>query len=580
MTFYSFIKPYRKRIALALFFILIANLLSLALPWSIKIIIDDVLINKNVQLLNIIIFALVGILILQLGFNFLRKMISNMIGEKIVCDLREKIYWHAQKMPLISIKKITPSQILTRITGDVESVRRFIFSDAIDFIYAILSLGFITIILLWINPRLTLVALLTLPIFSIMYFRILPRLKSGYKSLRDVNAKLASRVNEVLSGMAIVRIFTAEDHEKNKFTARQNEIMNIAKKNHSLNLSLWTAIDFFTTVGVIGVLWIGGLDVIYKRMTPGELIAFYSYLGMLFTPLIRMVVINSSYQEATAALCRINEIMGCGDEVEEVQAPFVPVAIKGQVEFRNVSFCYSQGNCVLKDINFSVKEGENIGIVGPSGAGKTTLMNLLIRFIDPQKGEIYIDGNNLKNLELGFYRRNLAIVLQDDYIFSGTIKDNICYGSFNASFEEIRKAAEIAQADEFINGLKDGYMTQVGDRGTLLSCGQRQRIAIARAILRKPSILILDEATSSLDAITENKIQGAVRQYMKDKTVLIVAHRFSSIMEADKIIVIDDGKIIEAGGHNYLLKRQGFYSSLYYEQFKNEDPYLSVKAEN
>ncbi|MBU0469727.1 MAG: ABC transporter ATP-binding protein/permease, partial [Candidatus Omnitrophica bacterium] len=303
-------------------------------------------------------------------------------------------------------------------------------------------------------------------------------------------------------------------------------------------------------------------------------------LGMLFTPLIRMVVINSSYQEATAALCRINEIMGCGDEVEEVQAPFVPVAIKGQVEFRNVSFCYSQGNCVLKDINFSVKEGENIGIVGPSGAGKTTLMNLLIRFIDPQKGEIYIDGNNLKNLELGFYRRNLAIVLQDDYIFSGTIKDNICYGSFNASFEEIRKAAEIAQADEFINGLKDGYMTQVGDRGTLLSCGQRQRIAIARAILRKPSILILDEATSSLDAITENKIQEAVRQYMKDKTVLIVAHRFSSIMEADKIIVVDDGKIVEIGGHNYLLKRQGFYSSLYYEQFKNEDPYLSVKVEN
>ena len=580
MTFYSFVKPYRTKISLALFFILMANLLSLALPWSIKIIIDDVLINKNVRLLNIIIFALVGILILQLVFNFLRKIMSNMIGEKIVCDLREKIYWYAQKMPLISIKRITPSQVLTRITGDVESVRRFIFGDAIEFIYAFLSLGFITIILLWINPRLTLVALLTLPLFSIMYFRILPRLKSGYKSLCDVNARLASRVNEVLSGMAIVRVFTAENHEKNRFSEQQNEIMNIVKKNHVLNLSLWTAIDFFTTLGVIGVLWIGGHDVIQRRMTPGELIAFYSYLGMLFTPLIRMVVINSSYQEAAAALCRINEIMACGDEVEETQSPLALVAIKGLVEFRNVSFYYSQCKCVLKDVNFSVKEGETIGIVGPSGAGKTTLMNLLIRFFDPQKGEIYIDGNNLRNLKLGFYRHNLAIVLQDDYMFSGTIKDNICYGSFNASFEEIRKAAEIAHADEFINDLKDGYMTQMGDRGTLFSCGQRQRIAIARAILRKPSILILDEATSSLDAITENKIQEDVRYYMKDKTVFIVAHRFSSIMEADKIIVIDDGKIVEIGDHNYLLKRQGFYSNLYYEQFKNEGLYPIVRTEN
>ena len=573
MTFYSFLKPHRNKIILTLFCILISNLLSLPLPWGIKMIIDDVLVHNDTQLLNSIISGLVGILILQLVFNFLRKMMSNIIGEKIVCDLREEIYWHIQRISLSSIKKITPAQILTRITGDVESVRRFIFGDAIEFIYAVLSLGFIIVVLLWINLRLTLVALLTLPLFAFMYFRIVPRLKEGYRLLRDVNGRLASRINEVLNGMAIVRVFTAEGHEKDCFSKRQKEIFNIAKGNHSLNIGLWTGIDFFTSFGIISVLWIGGMDVIHHRMTPGELIAFYSYLGMLFTPLIRLIIINSSYQEARASLNRINEIMRINNEVPQEQFPLILPKIKGFIEFKKVSFSYSKGEDILKDINFSVKQGETVGIVGPSGAGKTTLMNLLIRFSDPQKGEICVDGYYLKDLDLKSYRQNLAVVLQDDYLFSGTIQDNICYGSFDASLKEMKKASQIAQAEGFINQFKDGYMTQVGDRGTHLSSGQRQRVAIGRAIMRNPSILILDEATSAVDAITENNIQKSIRQYMKGKTIFIIAHRFSTIMEADKIIVLDKGRIAEIGDHNYLLKKQGFYTNLYFEQFKEKDKY-------
>ena len=586
MTFWTLIKPHRSKISLALFYILVVNILSLALPWGIKMIIDDALQRKDIRLLNGVVFGLVGLVILQTVFNFLRKMMSNIIGENIVCDLREKIYWHIQRISLASIKRMTPPQMMTRMTSDVESVRRFIFGDAMECVFSTLSVGFILMVLLWVNLRLTLVASMTLPLFMLVYFRMIPQLQSRYRRLRDVNGRLAARVHEVLHGMTIVRTFTAERHEKEYFSLKQREIFHLAKDNHALNVGLWTGIDFFTSLGVMSVLWIGGRDVIQQRMTPGELIAFYSYLGMLFSPLIRLVVINGSFQEADAALKRINELMDMKEEVPQIPSAVILPQLKGLIEFRNVDFRYAANGNVVEDIHISVKQGETVGIVGASGAGKTTLMNLLIRFYDPQKGGIYIDGHNLRKLDLNTYRQNLAVVLQDDYLFSGTIQDNICYprslsGPRTAAWRhdesmkelrcEMERMAALAQADDFIHSFKDGYMTQVGDRGRHLSSGQRQRIAIARALMRRPAILILDEATSALDAITENDIQDAIRRHMKGKTVFIVAHRFSTIMGADKIIVLDHGRIVEMGAHDALLKKHGFYSRLYWEQFKDED---------
>jgi len=578
MTFYSLISPYRSKIILVLFFILTANLLSLALPWGIKMIIDDVLIRGDTRLLAVIVLVLTGLLILQMGFNFVRKMTGNVIGERIVCDLREKICWQIHKMSLSSIRTMTAPQILTRITGDVENIRRFIFNDAIESIYAVLSLGLITAVLLWINLRLTLVALLALPLFALMYFRFVPRLKDGYQRARDVNGRLAARINEVLNGIAVVRVFTAEDREKERFSQQQKEMFHVAKGNHALNAGLWTGIDFFTSLGVLAVLWIGGMDVIHHRMTPGGLIAFYSYLGMLFSPLVRLVVINSSFQEANASLNRMNEIMETAGDVPQARSPLVLEQVKGRIEFRNVTFGYSSQEDVLKDITFSVQPGETVGIVGPSGAGKTTLMNLMVRFFDPQKGEILIDGHDLRGLDLTAYRRHLAVVLQDDYLFSGTVRDNILYGNPRASRQEMEEAVQAARADGFIHELTEGYETQTGERGTQFSGGQRQRIAIARAVVRRPAVLILDEATCAVDAMTENEIQKAVCQKMKGRTVFIVAHRFSTIMEADKILVLDGGRIVEFGDHSYLLKKKGFYSNLYLEQFKEDSRYFTAES--
>ena len=496
---------------------------------------------------------------------------GSLVGEQVVRDLRQQICEHIPRLSLTSINNISPAQILTRITQDVNSVRRFLFGDAIECIYAFLNIGFIIAILSFVNIKLTFVSLAALPLFAIVYFRLIPELKSRHNRLRDMYGALSSRMSEVLNGIRVVRSFTRDRQEQQLFEQKQRDILRIASRTHYLNSWLWVGIEFFTSLGIIGVLWIGGRDVMANRMTAGELVAFYTYLGMLFSPIIRMVVINSSYQEALAALNRVNDVMNIDDEVLEVEPSVYPAKIEGSIEFKGVDFHYTTGEPILEDIDFVIEPGETVGIVGASGAGKTTLISLLLRFFDPINGEICVDGKNLKVLDLDAYRQQVAVVLQDDFLFSGTIEENIRYGKTQASKEEIIQAAEIAQAHPFISALANGYKTEIGERGFNLSCGQRQRIAIARAMIKDPSILILDEATSSVDALTENDIQKSICRSMKGKTVFIVAHRFSTIIESDKIIVLDQGQIVEMGDHSNLLNKNGFYSNLYFEQFKAED---------
>ena len=571
ITFFKLLKPYRTKIALILTFILSANLLALVLPWVIKIIIDDILIDKDTHFLNLIMLVLVGVLLLRSVLSFLRTYMSSIVGERVVRDLRQKICEHIPRLSLISINKISPAQILTRITQDVDSVRRFLFGDVIEFIYAFLNIGFIIVILSLMNMKLTAVSLLTLPLFAIIYFRLIPELKNRHSRLRELHGVLSSRMSEVLNGIRVVRSFGRDVHERQWFELKQRDILAVATRTHYLNSWLWVGIEFFTSLGIIGILWIGGIDVMADRMTAGELVAFYTYLGMLFSPVIRMVVINTAYQEATASMNRVNDMMSIDDEMRQSETPVNISKVEGRVKFENVHFNYLDSKPILKDISFVVEPGETIGIVGESGAGKTTLISLLLRFFDPITGGIYVDGNNLKSLDLNPYRQHIAVVLQDDFLFSGTIEENIRYGRMQASQQEIIQAAQTAQAHTFISALTDGYKTEIGERGFNLSCGQRQRIAIARAVIKNPSILILDEATSSVDALTENDIQKSIRRFMKGRTVFIVAHRFSTIIESDKIIVLDKGKIVEVGDHNYLLNKRGFYSSLYLEQFKDDD---------
>ena len=578
LSFPSLLQPYRSSIVFILILVLFANLLALALPWIIKIIIDDILVHHDARRLHGIMLLFLGLSLTRSLIGFIRTYTSGLLGEKIVRDLRRTIYEHIPRLSLTSINAISPTQIFTRMTQDVDSMRRFLFGDAIEFIYSFLNFGFIIILLFYLNVKLTVISLLAVPLFAVVYFRLLPDLKHQYSRYRELVGLLGAIISEVLNGIRVVRSFAGECYEQARFEQRQCAILETASCKHYLNSWLWVGVEFFTSLGVIGTLWIGGMDVMTGYMSVGALVAFYTYLGMMFSPVMRMVALNASYQEAGAAMSRLRDILDIDDEVPHNVFPVSPDKIKGAIEFRQVHFQYPSGERVLRGIHFTVAPGETVGIVGASGAGKTTLITLLLRFFDPSAGEILVDGYRLTDLDLHRYRQQIAVVLQDDFLFSGTIAENIRYGRRAASSRDVIEAAKAAQAHSFISSLDRGYETPLGERGLNLSSGQRQRIAIARALLKNPSILILDEATSAVDAMTENAIQHSICHYMQGRTILKVAHRFSTIAETDKVIVLDKGKLVEMGDHNYLLKKQGYYSNLYFEQFKEGDGLPLVKT--
>lgn len=565
--FLATLKPYRKKIYLALASILAANLLGLAFPWVIKIVIDEVVIRKDIRLLNILVMGLLLAFILKAYFGFMREYLVSFVGEKVVCDLRRKLYAHLQRLSVKYIGSTSTGRIISGIVGDVESVRQFLFGGAIDFIYSFFNILFVFCILLALDWRLTLISVIYLPLFGITFFKLTPRLKEKHRIVREKYAELTSGLSEVFSGIRIVAGFSMEAHEGSRFSLKQAEIFNLSMKSHGLGILMWVLSEFISSLGLVTLIWFGVMAVFSGRISIGSLMAFYSYLGMLFFPMIKMVIINNYYQEAAASMERINAVLAERPHIKPAPLPVTLGRIKGNVEFRGVSFSYNGGKEILSDIAFDVKGSEIVAIVGKSGAGKSTLVNLLLRFYEPTEGSILIDGHNLKDLDLGSYRSRVGIVLQDDYLFSGTIRENILYGRPDADMDAVIDVARLSNAHQFIVGLPDGYDTEIGERGIRLSYGERQRISIARAILRDPAILILDEATSNVDSETERLIiEHAFKNLMAGRTTFIVAHRFSAIDYADKILLIEDSRLSEIGRHVELLDRRGSYWRMWTEQ--------------
>ncbi len=566
-----FIKKYHWIILLIVCVTFLVSLLNLIFPWVIKVVIDNVIPNKQYNFLHMIIGILFLTFTLRFFLDYFKEYKTYSIVEKIICELREKLYLHFQKLSLSFLERKPTGEIISRIMSDTDAIKQFLFLGIADFLSACLSLIIILGVVFAINVKLTLFSLMFFPFFGIVYFRLMPKFKNQNKTIRSTNARLSGLIGEIFQGIRIVKGYFLYNYEQHRFQREQSTLLQATMNAHKLSTFLWLFSEFMTSLGLAILIYLGALEVLSKKLSAGALVAFYSYIGMLFTPVVHIVSINTYFQEAAASLERIGEIFKKESEVNDVKSGVVLKNIKGRVSFENVRFAYHENNFVLNDVSFTVEEGETIALVGPSGAGKTTIINLLLRFYDPSGGKIFIDGQDLIKLELDSYRRQTAMVLQDDFLFTGTIRENILYGVQSRKDKDVIEAARYAHAHTFIKQFPRMYDTIIGERGITLSRGQRQRLSIARAILRNPRILILDEATSAIDSRAESIIQGALYDLMKGRTTFIIAHRHSTIRHVNKIIVIENGAIVGTGSHEELYKNNLSYQRLFDNQITYDD---------
>ena len=572
---FTYLAPYRIFLVIGLGAAVVATLLQLGPPYLIKIIIDKVLVQKNLPLLNYLILALIALYLLRSGFTTLQIIYVNKVQQGLIFDLRNEAHQHLQRLSLSYFEKRQSGRIVSRVVNDVEALQAIISSGGVTLVIALVTLVGSLIILIGLNPKLTLLAMIPIPALTFLVTTFSKKAHKGYRRMRrrlgDINALL----QENIAGIREIKSFRQEK-------LRQESFANKGEGYYQANMAvirIWSVffplIMLISAFGTVIVLWYGGRAVIAGDLTIGGLVAFVSYLGLFYTPINQLNQVNNIFQHGRAAGERIFAIIDAVPEVKEKKRAVASnLPLKGKIKFENVSFSYGTGKKkkeVLHRITFSANPGELLAFVGASGSGKSTIVSLIPHFYNINEGSIAIGNYDIKNLKLKHLRQNIGMVLQEPFLFNGTVLENILFGRPDASKDEVVKAAKIANAHNFIQELEFGYETEVGERGVKLSGGEKQRITIARVILKNPPILILDEATSSVDSEAEILIQQALERLMKGKTNFVIAHRLSTIRNATKILVIADGRIVEEGTHWELLAKKGPYSRLYQMQFKFGD---------
>lgn len=555
--------PYKSAVLWGSLFLVLVTAINLAIPLFVKELVDVVEVKKDLDLLNRMAWTIALLFLLQMLFSTAHNYLYDITEKRVITDLRKIIFNHLHTLSTSFFVKRRTGEIMSRMTNDVTTIEGVITDVPATLLQQSIRLVGGIIIVIIMNWKLTFMILVLAPVMVLFAKTFGKKLKSLSREIQDKLATSTTIIEENISGMPLVKSFVRQTQEIARFDGAVEDSFQSAKKRVKISAFFGPMIGFIAFVTALALLWYGGREVIAGTLSPGEMVAFILYAVIIAGPMGSFARLYTRIQEGLGASERIFEILDTAPEVQDAPDAAPMPDIAGKVEIKNLHFHYREDQEVLKGLNFSIEPGEMVALVGPSGAGKTTLVQLLHRFYDPVSGEILVDGQNIRDIQMTSYWRQIGLVPQETLLFGGTIEENIRFAKEGATLNEIQEAARGANADTFINECPDGYQTIVGEKGIRLSAGQRQRIAIARAILKNPRLLILDEATSSLDNESEKLIQEALERLMQGKTSFVIAHRLSTIHNADKILVLDKGQIVETGTHQELMDQKGLYQYLY-----------------
>jgi ATP-binding cassette, subfamily B, bacterial len=578
------LRPHWPTLAIAFVAIIFEGLADLLEPWPIKIVLDYVIGSKRppqwlagvvassfgtdkLAILNLAVAAVVMFAVTGAISHYSEKYLTTKVGQEVMCDLRRAVYHHIQRLSLSFYDRSRVGDLISRVTVDIDAIQDFVSSALLGMVVDALKLAGMVALMFYLNWRFTLIALLVAPVLFAEVYSLTRRIKSAARDLRKKESEIVSVVEESLSSIRVVKAFAREGYEEKRLDRESRASMEIALRARSVKARLSPVVDVIVAVGTAIVLWYGARLAIAGELTAGALVVFLLYLGKMYKPMRDLSKMADVVSKAMVGAERIKEVIQTEHESRDLPGARPAPKFKGEVTFDRVTFGYQDERPVLKDVSLTIKPGQFVALVGPTGGGKSTLAGLIPRFYDPQSGRVKIDGTDARNFTVKSLRQQISFVLQETLLFHAPVWQNIAYGKPEATREEIIRAAKLANADEFIERMPQGYDTVIGERGATLSGGQRQRIAIARAIIRDSSILILDEPSSGLDSESEELVFEALGRLTRDKTAIVIAHRLTTVRKADVIFVLKDGVVVESGAHDELLARGGLYARLYEIQF-------------